>query len=225
MTLVMKAILSSLGKRKIKKLIVLQKNLDFRSIFIVKFSPERKINDSMFLDHHQEDSRRYTIDNFSRSAASNAVNTSMKPPQLPQLNKVFNTVSENEFEAVTSEHKTLSFHLEPTGNINRLSTLQIRNKQAKPHLQSSYPLEMNLPTENEDQIRGAQQQASYSILKEKSNTPSQPSTSKMDFKTKRKIDTDTNDQNSAPKKTHMVWFLSIFCLLVSKILMMLFLYV
>ena len=110
------------------------------------------INDDM--------SRRFSIDSFSRGASAGCSNSSMVNhsinvgsfQSIPALNR-FNAISENDCEEPTNNHK--SFQLSDNTNaVRRLSTLQTRNKQQKPHLQSSYALEDVTQTVDENSLRG-----------------------------------------------------------------------
>ena len=73
---------------------------------------------------------------------------------MPALNR-FNAISENDCEEPSNNHKFLQMS-DSTNAMRRVSTLQTRNKQVKPHLQSSYALEDVTQTYNEDWIRGEQ---------------------------------------------------------------------
>lgn len=111
---------------------------------------------------------------------------------MPSFNR-FNAISENEFEEPDINQK--SFHIETTQNLHRLSTLQIRNLQTKPHLKSSYALEVNLPAVSEDQIRGE-------INKE--NRMSSINSNSVKAYQKRRA--DDNGESSSPKKSNTVCF-------------------
>lgn len=99
---------------------------------------------------HPDDVRRYSIDSFSRGASScsasignQSINQIGSYNNMPALNR-FNAISENEYEEPSNNHKSLQIstsHNDSTMALRRLSTLQIRNKQQKPHLQCSYALE------------------------------------------------------------------------------------
>ena len=107
-------------------------------------------------------SRRYSIDSFSRGAGGSGVGSA---PSLgnstinvgsfnnvPSFNR-FNTISENEYEEPSINQKF--FQVNDNANaLRRISTLQTRNKQQKPHLQSSYALEDVTSGVTETQIRG-----------------------------------------------------------------------
>lgn len=150
-----------------------------------------------------DDSRRFSIDSFSRPS-NITVN-------LPQFNR-FNTISENEFEEPDINQKSLE--LEMTGNLNRLSILQTRNQRAPPHLKSSYALEMNLPTPS-DRLQPTAttvpaNTSSSSVLKENRQPLTGSGSSKTNLasnQTKRRATDDTRATDSPPRKTsssHMV---------------------
>lgn len=157
-----------------------------------------------------DDSRRYSIDSFSRGNSTVTVS-------LPQFNR-FNTISENEFEEPDINQKSLE--LEMNGNLNRLSILQTRNQRAPPHLKSSYALEMNLPTSNELDVKEnrAPLLASSSSKTNLSNLGSSNSGSNLNLNSngngnnskRRYDDSRATDTNSPPRKTstsHMVGIL------------------
>jgi len=125
------------------------KNGKFLDDSLLRFtSPELGTRDvlSEMNTGNDDFSRRCSIDSFSRNQA----NATMV---MPTFNR-FNTISENEFEEPSINQKFLQASNEENGS-RRLSTLQIRNQQSKPHLKSSYPLELVLPAVTENQIRGA----------------------------------------------------------------------
>jgi hypothetical protein len=95
--------------------------------------------------NNDNDSRRYSMDSFARVSASNS-------STLPAFNR-FNAISENEFEEPSINQKFLQIDNSQV-QMHRLSTLQIRNQQSKPHLKSSYALESLLPAVTENQVRG-----------------------------------------------------------------------
>ncbi len=105
-------------------------------------------------------SRRFSIDSFSRGSSavcgsSSMINHSINVgsyQNMPALNR-FNAISENEYEEPSNNHKSLQL-ADNTNAVRRLSTLQTRNKQQKPHLQSSYALEDVTQTVDENSLRG-----------------------------------------------------------------------
>ena len=80
---------------------------------------------------------------------------------VPSFNR-FNAISENEYEEPSLNQKYLQIQ-DSSLNLNRLSTLQTRNLKQKPHLKSSYALEMIHV--NENLVRGEQ----ASIVENKEN--------------------------------------------------------
>jgi hypothetical protein len=149
----------------------------------IKFtSPDLRTHEIFGEMNNDDASRRYSIDSFSRNA--NNASMSMVPPAFNR----FNTISENEFEEPSINQKFLQIE-NHSGAMHRLSTLQTRNQQAKPHLKSSYALE-NLPVSSDDQVTG---QAN----KEKENRMSNVTSKTL---LKRRHD-DTVDLNT-PKKSH-----------------------
>ena len=149
----------------------------------VKFtSPDLRTHDVFSEMNNDDVSRRYSIDSFSRNA--NNASMSMVPPAFNR----FNTISENEFEEPSINQKFLQIE-NHSGAMHRLSTLQTRNQQAKPHLKSSYALE-NLPVSSDDQVTGQ-------TNKEKENRMSNITSKTL---LKRRHD-DTIDLNT-PKKSH-----------------------
>lgn len=115
--------------------------------FVKYTSPDLRTNEPFQEQFNQDDmSRRFSIDSFSRSGNNNATMV------VPSFNR-FNAISENEFEEPDINQK--SFHIESSTNgLHRLSTLQTRNLQTKPHLKSSYALDFTLPAVSEHHIRG-----------------------------------------------------------------------
>jgi hypothetical protein len=110
-------------------------------------------------------SRRYSIDSFSRgpnSALLNPTTPSLGSTSInvgsfsnvPSFNR-FNTISENEYEEPSINQKFFQYS-DNSNAMRRISTLQTRNKQVKPHLQSSYALEDVTASLSENQIRGDQ---------------------------------------------------------------------
>lgn len=157
----------------------------------------------MFFDTTNQDemlSRRFSIDSFSRSSMNAQ---SQNATMMPQFNR-FTTISENEFEEPDINRKSL--HIEhPSTNVNRLSTLLIRNQQAKPHLKCSYALESMLPDVPEDQIKGRENKQPQPLV---TSSAKKSTTSTTGSYQKRRND-DPPESNS-PKKSHMVWFLSFY---------------
>lgn len=106
------------------------------------------------MNPHMDDySRRFSIDSIAtRSANAN----SMLPPPVPSTQMGFNrfdviTESEGEFGGEMVPKSLLLEH-HPEQELRRISTLQTRNQQTKPHLKSSYPTEM-ITQASEDTIR------------------------------------------------------------------------
>jgi hypothetical protein len=115
-------------------------------------------------------SRRFSIDSVATKTIGGSATISNSTISsgnaiMTSFNR-FNTISESEFE---EPHLNQKFLMQPPSALpslsastndltadpnKRLSILQIRNQQAKPHLKSSYPLEIALPAVNESQIRG-----------------------------------------------------------------------
>ena len=163
------------------------KNKFYDDSFVKYTSPGSK--EHVFGDetiNAEEISRRYSIDSFSRS-----MNNQNQTTVMPSFNR-FNAISENEFEEPDINQK--SFHIpENTQNLHRLSTLQIRNLQTKPHLKSSYALEVNLPAVSENQIRGETN---------KENRMSQVNANSVKAYQKRRA--DDNGDPTSPKKSYTV---------------------
>ncbi len=130
------------------------------------------------LQHDHDFSRRFSIDSFAtgRNSTSNNNQTGV----MPSFNR-FNAISENEFEEPDFNQKSLhhatslsalNTHQENQENAaRRISTLQIRNQQTKPHLKSSYPLEMMTQDVHEDVIRkgASESKDNNSILRDRTS--------------------------------------------------------
>jgi hypothetical protein len=98
-------------------------------------SPSLGTNDqfgSEFPDMPDHDiSRRFSIDSFSQTNQNNVT---------MGFNR-FNTISENEFEEPSINQKFLGSGENTQMAQRRLTQIQARNQQTKPHLKSSYALE------------------------------------------------------------------------------------
>ena len=169
----------------------------FMDDFGVKYTDAHEILNNPHYMSHDELSRRFSIDSMRMSNVSSTPSVVM-----PAFNR-FNAISEHEFEESVANHKSLDVD-NPEQAIRRLSTLQVRNQQTKPHLQSSYALELNIPS-SEDQIRrgmlesggnkentGNGRQTSGSSLKQ-SNSANQ-----LNQNSKRRI--DDSAESKSPKK-------------------------
>lgn len=116
-----------------------------------------------YQNHNDDNLRRYSVDSISTSRSSN---TSTQIP--PQFNNRFNTISENEFEEPTANMKFL-VESNPAQQQHRLSTLQTRNQQSKPHLKSSYALEeFSAVQANEELVKGSHSNHNHTMNKENS---------------------------------------------------------
>ncbi len=135
----------------------------FRDDSAVRFSDSNARANDLFGDgfsRSEDASRRFTIDNFALMRGSNAQSAANLPPPpsaaavmgTPNLYNRFTAISENDIEQQELNTKSLQMEYAPEQEMRRISTLQIRNTQTKPHLQSSYPTEM-LTQASEEVIR------------------------------------------------------------------------
>ena len=128
------------------------------------------LTSSQIIQSNPDDmSRRFSIDSYSLrgsnnvSMANQSINAAGSFQNMPALNR-FNAISENDGEDQYSLQKsifpqqTAAFQMNDSTNssnaMRRLSTIQTRNKQQKPHLQSSYALEDVTQSVNEHALRG-----------------------------------------------------------------------
>ena len=109
----------------------------------------------MMMMHH--DPRRFSMDSVAamRANASTQAAAAAAAAAAGGFNR-FNAISEADFEEPNVNQKYLMLDHQAHTQQHRLSTLQTRNLQAKPHLKSSYALEAeSVPAAvTEDQIRG-----------------------------------------------------------------------
>ena len=110
-------------------------------------------------------SRRFSIDSFSRNSTANQNNVTMG------FNR-FNTVFENEWEEPSNNQKFLQTGDNSQTAQRRLTQIQARNQQTKPHLKSSYALEQ-LPVNSECLIKeGSKENRDVSIRMSSINSAS-----------------------------------------------------
>jgi hypothetical protein len=179
----------------------------FRDDSNIHFSDSNARANALFGDglNRDEMSRRFTIDNFSMMRANNNNNnnsnnatsgsaTATAVMNTPNLYNRFTAISESDIEQQEVNTKSLQMDYAPEQEMRRISTLQIRNTQTKPHLQSSYPTEM-LTQASEEAIRRGE-------VKE-NRLPASSGTLKSVANAKRRMD-DHSVGAKSPKKSNTV---------------------
>ncbi len=127
---------------------------DFRDDSFLNIGSPSNLDNEMH--RHQEDFRRFSIDSTMTSRSAGQASSTMSQV-APSFNR-FNTISENDCEEPSNQEKFLMLDNSQV-QLNRLSMLQARNQQTKPHLKSSYALESLLPAVTEKQVRGDKENA------------------------------------------------------------------
>ena len=122
------------------------------------YSPDLRTSSAQVKNVFNQDdlSRRYSIDSYSHHGTGSMAsyvpsisNVSSNVGSIMPFNR-FSAISENEYEEPSINQKFLQMQ-DPSVGSNadrRLTTLQTRNLKQKPHLKSSYAIEMLPASEN-----------------------------------------------------------------------------